>query len=127
VIGGNLRSFITDFRYVEQAAGEVDPGFDRRQAQQDLLEDVPSVLPEEPLRLAFEEAHVTVRQYKQMRGLFADRVELVGLNGMVERYGRGTASGEGAGGGAGDSGRGRGCRRRVSAPDRAGDRRADRA
>ena len=52
VIGGNLCAFITDFRYVEQAADEVDPGFDRRQAQQDLLEDVPSVLPDEPLRLA---------------------------------------------------------------------------
>jgi Xaa-Pro aminopeptidase len=84
LIGWNLRAFITDFRYVEQAAEEVDAGFDRRQAQQDLLEDVPSVLPEEPLRLAFEEAHVTVRQHKRMRERFPDWVELVGVNGLVE-------------------------------------------
>ena len=36
IVGRDLRRFITDFRYVEQAAVEVE-GFDREQASQDLV------------------------------------------------------------------------------------------
>jgi Xaa-Pro aminopeptidase len=77
--------FITDFRYVEQAAEEVERSFDRRRAPQDLLEDVPAVLPAEPLRLGFEENHVTVRQHARLRELLEERVELVGLGALTER------------------------------------------
>ena len=38
VIGPETRAFITDFRYVEQAAEEVDPTFERRQAQLELID-----------------------------------------------------------------------------------------
>src|SRR5205807_5252506 len=38
LIGPQTRTFITDFRYVEQAAEEVHPSFERRRAPLDLLE-----------------------------------------------------------------------------------------
>src|ERR1700716_3219433 len=37
VVGPEVRAFVTDFRYVEQAAGEGDASFDRLPASQDLL------------------------------------------------------------------------------------------
>jgi Xaa-Pro aminopeptidase len=85
VVGPQTRVFITDFRYVEQAAEEVEPSFDRRRAPQDLLEDMPGVLPAGPLRLGFEENHVTVRQHARLRELLEERVELVGLGALTER------------------------------------------
>jgi Xaa-Pro aminopeptidase len=84
LVGPATRVFITDFRYVEQAAEEVDPSFDRRRAQQDLIEDVASVLPAGGLRVGFEESHVTVREYARMRELLPADVELVGLDPLVE-------------------------------------------
>ena len=85
VIAPQLRDFVTDFRYVEQAADEVYPEFNRRRASQDLLDAVEEALPAGELRLGFEEAHVSVRQHARMRKLFPDRVELVGVAGLVER------------------------------------------
>lgn len=84
VIGATGRDFITDFRYVEQAAEEVYATFERRRGTQDLVEAVPDLLPEGPIRLGFEDAHVTVRQHARLRELMPERVELVGVNGLVE-------------------------------------------
>src|SRR6185437_405200 len=78
------RAFVTDFRYVEQAAEEVDPGFDRLKASVDLLEAIKDALPPGELRVGFEEAHVSVREHARLRGLLPDRVELVGVHGLVE-------------------------------------------
>jgi Xaa-Pro aminopeptidase len=77
VIGSDLRAFLTDFRYVEQAAEEVDPSFERRIVPHDLLEGVAELLPPGAVRLAFEDAHVTVRSHAKLRELLPDRVELV--------------------------------------------------
>lgn len=85
VVGPDTRSFITDFRYVEQAAEEVDPAFDRRRAPQELLNAIEEVLPAGSLRLGFEDAHVSVRAHARLRELLPDRVELVGVEGIVER------------------------------------------
>jgi Xaa-Pro aminopeptidase len=85
VVGPDTRVFITDFRYVEQAAEQVDSAFDRRRAPQELFEAVAEVLPEGALRLGFEDAHVSVRAHARLRELLPDRVELVGLEGIVER------------------------------------------
>src|SRR5205823_7252988 len=76
LLGPEVRRFITDFRYVEQAAAEVDPSFDRVQAPVDLLDGVAQGLPDGSLRLGFEEAHMSVRQYGLARERFGDRVEL---------------------------------------------------
>ncbi len=85
LIGPGTRAFITDFRYVQQAAEEVDRSFERRQAPLELLEALEDSLPEDVLRLGFEEAHVTVRQHARLRELLPERVELVGVEGVVER------------------------------------------
>ncbi len=84
LIAPDIRAFVTDFRYVEQAAEEVDPGFDRLNASVDLLEGIKDALPEGELRLGFDEAHVSVREHARLRELLPDRIELVGVNGLVE-------------------------------------------
>jgi len=84
LIGANTRVFVTDFRYVEQAAEQVEPSFDRRRASLDLLEAIKDALPAGELRLGFEEAHVSVREHGRLRDLLPDRIELVGVHGLVE-------------------------------------------
>ena len=84
LIGPSMRTFITDFRYVEQAAEEVDASFDRLLAQLELAESIPEALTPGNVTLGFEEGHVTVRQHRRLRELLPDRVELVGLEGAVE-------------------------------------------
>jgi Xaa-Pro aminopeptidase len=89
LVGPGLRCFITDFRYVEQARTEVIDAFERRRAPQDLLESVPDALPEKPadrpLRVGFEEEHVSVRSHQRLREILGDGVEPVGVGGAVER------------------------------------------
>jgi Xaa-Pro aminopeptidase len=85
LVGPQTRVFVTDFRYVEQAAEEVDPTFDRRRAPQELLDIVGELLPQGSLRLGFDDAHVTVRQHAKLRELLPERVELVKAGGLVER------------------------------------------
>jgi Xaa-Pro aminopeptidase len=84
LIGANTRAFVTDFRYVEQAAEEVDASFDRLRASVDLLEAVKEALGQGALRLGFEAAHVSVREHERLRELLPDRVELIGVHGLVE-------------------------------------------
>ena len=85
LVGPQTRTFITDFRYVEQAAAEVEPSFDRIRARQDLLDEVADALPAGPLRLGFEDDHVSVRSHARIGELLEGRVELVGGGGLVER------------------------------------------
>jgi Xaa-Pro aminopeptidase len=84
VIGPRTRTFVTDFRYVEQAADEVHPSFERLRASLDLLDSLSEALPDGALRLGFEEAHMSVRQHRRLRELLPERVELVGTAGIVE-------------------------------------------
>ena len=87
---GGLRVFLTDFRYVTQAAAEVGPEWDRRPASQELMgqglvDNLPGAADGERLRVAFDDVTVTVRQHARWMELFADRVELVPAGGMVAR------------------------------------------
>ena len=66
IVGRDVRRFITDFRYVEQAAVEVE-GFDREQASQDLVSGLAEGWPDGELRLGFEDDNVTVRRHERMR------------------------------------------------------------
>ena len=84
LVGDGARTFITDFRYVEQAAEEVDPTFDRRRAAQRLTEGVEQALPEGELRLGFEAAHMSVSEHAQLRELLPARIELIATSGLVE-------------------------------------------
>jgi Xaa-Pro aminopeptidase len=83
VVGEGLRRFVTDFRYVEQAAAQVD-GFDREQAPQEFLDALSSGWPEGGLRLGFEDDDVTVRRHGRLRELLPGPVELVPAGGIVE-------------------------------------------
>jgi Xaa-Pro aminopeptidase len=85
VIGPRTRSFVTDFRYVEQAEQEVDPGFECRHAQRDLLDAVEASLPAGAIRLGFEDAHMSVRRLRQLHELMPDRVQLVGVDRVIEQ------------------------------------------
>ena len=85
LIGPQTRTFVTDFRYVEQAAAEVEPSFERVRAQQDLLDAVADALPAADVRLGFEDAHVSVRAHTHLSELLGERVELVATGGVVEK------------------------------------------
>jgi Xaa-Pro aminopeptidase len=83
IVGPDTRVFLTDFRYVEQSAAEVDAAFDR-QVGQELMDLLPDLLPSSAGRLAFEDAHLTVRAHDRLRELVGDRVELVAAGDLVE-------------------------------------------
>ncbi|MFP5371602.1 MAG: M24 family metallopeptidase [Actinomycetes bacterium] len=83
VIGPGVRRFVTDFRYVAQVEAEV-VGFDREQGPQDFLQALGDGWPEGPLRLGFEDQHLSVRQHQRLRAIVPDRIELVAAGGLVE-------------------------------------------
>ncbi len=85
LVGQQTRVFVTDFRYVEQAAAEVDPSYDRTQAELELFDALADALPSGDLRLGFDDASITVRQHARLRELLGERVELVAAGGLVER------------------------------------------
>jgi Xaa-Pro aminopeptidase len=83
VLGRDVRRFVTDFRYVEQAAKQV-PDFDREQGPQDFVTALADGWPEGPVRLGFEDDHVTVKAHARLREVVPDRIELVRAGGLVE-------------------------------------------
>src|SRR5437762_767439 len=74
LVGPQTRVFVTDFRYVEQAAAEVDSSYERKRDQLELFEALEASLPHAELRLGFDDANVTVRQHARLRELLPDRV-----------------------------------------------------
>ncbi|MDQ2896022.1 MAG: Xaa-Pro peptidase family protein [Actinomycetota bacterium] len=87
VVGPDTRVFVTDFRYVEQAAAEVDPGYERRRDRGtgDLLDLVAEILPAGELRLGFDDSDLTIRRHARLRERLPERVTLVAAGGLVER------------------------------------------
>jgi Xaa-Pro aminopeptidase len=83
IVGRDVRRFITDFRYVEQAAEEVD-GFDRERGPQDFVTALGEGWPEGELRLGFEDQHVSVRTHARLREVIPDRISLEAAGGVVE-------------------------------------------
>ena len=84
VFGAGQQRFITDFRYLTQSAEQLDPQWEREIAG-DLLKRAIEGLPAQPLKLGFDDSHLTVRQYAQLGKLVAGReVELVAAGGLVE-------------------------------------------
>jgi Xaa-Pro aminopeptidase len=83
VVGSDVRRFITDFRYVEQARDQVE-GFDREQAPADFITALSEGWREGPVRLGFDDGHVSVKTHARLRSVLPDRVELVAAGGVVE-------------------------------------------
>jgi len=84
VLGAELRRFVTDFRYVEQAQVEVE-GFEVEEAPQEFLDGLRDGWPAGALRLGFEDDHVSVRRHARLRAVLPERVELVPAGGIVEK------------------------------------------
>ena len=80
LVGPDLRLFVTDFRYVEQAERQVRD-FERARGTQDLLGEAAGRLSG---RVGFEDQHVSVRRHARLRELAPEGVELVGAGGIVE-------------------------------------------
>ena len=124
LVGPETRLFVTDFRYVEQAAEEVD-GVVRApdRAPRTCSRRSPSAARRASSRLAFEDAQMTVRAHDRLRELLPERVELV----AGRRPGRAPARGQGARGDRADPAPrpSSPTRRCASCMERAG--RADRA
>jgi Xaa-Pro aminopeptidase len=83
LVGRDVRRFLTDFRYVERAKGEVTE-FDREHAPHDLVAGLADGWPNGALRVGFEDDHVTVRSHRRLRETLPERVELVPAGGIVE-------------------------------------------
>ena len=84
LLGDGTRTFLTDFRYIEQAAEEVGDAFDRRIVAQELTEGVVDVIGGRRLRLGFEDAHLSIRAHAQLRERLPAGVELVPAGDPVE-------------------------------------------
>jgi Xaa-Pro aminopeptidase len=81
--GRGVRLFLTDFRYLTQSAEQVDDAWARDIAP-DLLTAVVTKLPEGPLRLGFDDVHVSVREHGKLRDAVAEDVALVPAGGVTE-------------------------------------------
>jgi Xaa-Pro aminopeptidase len=80
LVGPGERLFFTDFRYVTQAAEQVD-GFDREQGKRDLLGDVAARMSG---RVGFDDADLSVSRHRRLEELVDEGVELVPAGGLVE-------------------------------------------
>lgn len=81
LITGDDRLFFTDFRYVEQAKGQVD-GFEQVEVGRDMLAGIAGRLAG---RAGFDDATVSVRMHGKLAGKAGEGVELVAAGGLVER------------------------------------------
>jgi Xaa-Pro aminopeptidase len=80
---GTLR-FVTDFRYLTQAAEQLADSWSR-EISTDLLEGVVKQLPDEgELRLGFDDAHLSVRDHAKLARLVREGIELMAAGGAVE-------------------------------------------
>jgi Xaa-Pro aminopeptidase len=78
------RRFVTDFRYLTQSAEELDPAWEREIAV-DLLAGLVKRLPGAgDLRLAFDDAHLSVKDHGKLAGMLREGIELVPASGVVE-------------------------------------------
>jgi Xaa-Pro aminopeptidase len=85
VVGaGSPPRFVTDFRYLTQAADELDPVWEREIATELLRRAVEGLTEKRPLRLGFDDGHLTVKQHAQLAELAPEGVELVAEGGILE-------------------------------------------
>jgi len=83
VVAAAQRRFVTDFRYLTQAADQLDAEWER-EISSDLLKRLVDGLPAGPLRLGFDDAHLTVKQHAELADLVGDEAQLVAAGGILE-------------------------------------------
>jgi Xaa-Pro aminopeptidase len=78
------RRFVTDFRYLTQSAEQLDPAWER-EISVDLLAGVVKRLPGNgDLRLAFDDANMSVKDHGRLAGMLRPGIELVPAGGAIE-------------------------------------------
>src|SRR5690606_8138060 len=85
IVGTEQRDFLTDFRYVEQAERQVGEAFERVIFDGPVFEELGKHLRG---RVGFDEAATSVRSLRKLRDAVGDEVELVAVEGLVERLRR---------------------------------------
>ena len=81
LIGRELKLFVTDFRYVEQADAQVPPSFEKARGKAELVAEAVTRMSG---RVGFDDAHVTVKQFERLKTLVPEGVELVPAAGVIE-------------------------------------------
>ena len=81
LVAADRRLFLTDFRYVEQAAEQVGDGFEVVRAGRDLLGDLAARLPAG--RAGFDDERVTVKAHARLAEKAGATVELLAAGGLV--------------------------------------------
>jgi Xaa-Pro aminopeptidase len=81
VVGQGSRTFITDFRYDERAAKEVEPSFERVIAGARLLPELAAHLKG---RVGFDDGATSVANLAKLEAELSEGVELVPTSGLVE-------------------------------------------
>jgi Xaa-Pro aminopeptidase len=79
------RLFLTDFRYLTQSAEQIDAGW-RREIAPEILQAATSFAGGDgaPVRLGFDDATLSVKDYESLKGKLAEGVELVPAGGLIE-------------------------------------------
>ena len=85
LVGANQRRFITDFRYLTQSAEQVDELWEREISSEPLKLAVEGLPGDRPLKLGFDDAHLTVKQHAQLAELVPEGVALVAAGAIVEK------------------------------------------
>jgi Xaa-Pro aminopeptidase len=88
LVGASLRIFATDFRYFERMRARLRD-YEVRRAKEDLLGFLDPLLEERrrdgaPLKIGFDDAHLTVRAHDKLSDVVSGRAELVAAGGLVE-------------------------------------------
>jgi Xaa-Pro aminopeptidase len=84
ICGPDIRCFLTDFRYTERAAAEVD-GWETITVADDWLGGIAAQLSGS---FGFEDSHLSVRLLERLRGKLAEGVEPAAAGGAVEKLRR---------------------------------------
>jgi Xaa-Pro aminopeptidase len=82
LVGGETRIFFTDFRYTERAEQEVGEGWERPQAEREL---VPQIAARMSGKVGFEDSKLSVRQLARLEAAVGDDVDLVPAGDLVEQ------------------------------------------
>jgi Xaa-Pro aminopeptidase len=81
LVGPDARIFFTDFRYTERAEQEVGEGWERPDAERELL---PQIAGRMSGRVGFEDGKLSVRQHGKLADAVAQEVELDAAGDVVE-------------------------------------------
>jgi Xaa-Pro aminopeptidase len=82
-LGGHR--FLSDFRYATQSAEQVPEAFEREIVTGELLDGLAGALADAVGRLGFDDANLTVKQYRKLEEQLGEGWELVPCAGAVER------------------------------------------